>query len=75
MPEEPLYREGSELRVITSNRLHYGGCVLRCSGDWITILDRVKGRPINLNIHLLESVEVLSKIPPERDRDSPGRLW
>lgn len=58
MPEE-LYRPGTELRIITANRLHYGGPVLSCQGDWIVIRDRIKDRSIRLNLNLIESLEVL----------------
>jgi hypothetical protein len=60
MPEQPLYFPGTELKVITANRMHYGGAVVEQKGDWLILFDRVKGANIRLNLMLVESVEILS---------------
>lgn len=58
MPEW-LYKPGTEVRIITSNRLHYAGPVVRCAEDWLSLRDRVMGHNININLRLVESLEVV----------------
>lgn len=77
-----IYREGTELRLVTAAGMIFRGPVLNQDGDFLTIKDRRTGRNVSVNLYHIQSVEVIifenieltaKKAPPEDDRDAPGR--
>lgn len=72
---KPLYRPGTIVHIVTASKLNFRGPVIDQKGDYLTIKDAKTGRRTSFNLLRIELVEVLSKEPPEPDRDSPGRCF
>lgn len=67
---------GMKAKFFCEGKIKFEGALIAIIGDFIIIHDDYTGKKLILSSHFFkQGEETTRKAPPERDRDSPGRLW